>query len=90
MAAFVVHIANDPDDYVAKRIADEYPDEFAHKLNDNLYLVRSDKGTADFIATQLGFDGDTAISGAVLKMNKFFAGFASRALWDWLESATNQ
>lgn len=69
---------------VSERIAVQYPQHYA--LNNTFFLVRSDKIT-EKVAIDVGIKGDARIEdalGVVFKLNGTYAGYASRALWDWL------
>ena len=69
---------------VSERIAVQYPQHYV--LNNTFFLVRSDKIT-EKVAIDVGIKGDERIEdalGVVFKLNGTYAGYASRALWDWL------
>lgn len=69
---------------VSTRIEARYPQHYA--LNNTFFLVRSDKIT-EKVAIDVGIKGDERIEdalGVVFKLNGTYAGYASRALWDWL------
>ena len=71
-----------------ERIQAEYPDY--HQLSSTLFLVKS-KSIAEKVAQAVGIKGDDSIqSGVVFRLNHSYAGFTSRALWDWLEQAEAQ
>ena len=58
-------------------------------MADNLVLVASDD-IAEQVAQKVGIKGENRIegvTGAVFKLNGAYAGFASRALWEWLTEA---
>ena len=67
------------------RIQERYPD--CHKLGDTTFLVSSDD-IAEQVAQAVGIKGEEnerIQSGAVFRLNHSYAGFTSRALWDWLQ-----
>ena len=69
---------------VSKRIEAQYPQHYA--LNNTFFLVRSDEIT-EKVAIDVGIKGDERTEdalGVVFKLNGTYAGYASRALWDWL------
>lgn len=74
-------------DAVVARIQETYPDNY--EITRTCYLVHS-KNITEKIAATVGFKGESRIenaSGAVFKLNGAYSGFASRALWEWLDQA---
>ncbi len=89
---FVVVLAEEsggvPD--IAQRISDVYPS--AYRVAANVFLVPSDD-LAEDVAHKVGIKGDNridAVRGAVFSLNGAYAGYASRAMWDWLSEAVPQ
>lgn len=69
---------------VSKRIEMRYPQHYA--LNNTFFLVRSEEIT-EKVAIDVGIKGDERVEdalGVVFKLNGTYAGYAPRALWDWL------
>lgn len=69
---------------LVERIEDKYP--HCYKFNDLVYLVEGDF-LAEEVAVEVGIKGDDRVEkalGAVFKLNRSYAGYASRSLWDWL------
>ena len=76
-----------PNDAVASRIQETYPDNY--KITQTCCLVQS-KDITQKIAVTVGIKGENRIdnaTGAVFKLNGAYSGFASRALWEWLDQA---
>ena len=72
---------------VEDRVEREFPG--CYSINKTAFLVSSD-GLAETIAATVGIKGDDRVedaSGVVFRLNGTFAGYSSRALWDWLEQA---
>ena len=79
-----------PNDAVASRIQEAYPDNY--QITQDCYLVQS-KDITQKIATTVGIKGKGRVddaSGAVFKLNGAYSGFASRAMWEWLDQAEEQ
>ena len=77
---------------ISNRIQEQYPNPKHYKLSDNLFLVRSYSIT-DAVARSIGIKGDEAIehaTGVVFKLNAAYAGFAKRAIWEWLALPENE
>lgn len=76
-----------PNDAVASRIQEMYPDNY--EFTQTCYLVQS-RDITQKIAAIVGIKGENRIdnaSGAVFRLNGAYSGFASRALWEWLDQA---
>lgn len=92
MAVFAVFLQENSSvvhDQIAERIESAFPSTDHHRLSDNLYLVRGDT-IADKVARAIGIKGKEPIenaTGVVFKLNAAYAGFASRAIWEWLALA---
>ena len=75
---------------VADRIDNMYPT--AYRVAANVFLILSDD-LAEDVAHKIGIKGDSRIEdarGAVFKLNGAYAGYAPRAMWDWLSEAVPQ
>ena len=73
-----------------RRLREAYPRH--HLIADNLILVASED-IAELVAQKVGIKGESRIegvTGAVFKLNGAYAGFASRALWEWLTDVVPQ
>ena len=79
-----------PNDVVASRIQETYPDNY--EITQTCCLVQS-KDITQKIAVTVGIKGENRIdnaTGAVFRLNGAYSGFASRALWEWLDQAEEQ
>ena len=86
MPVFAV-ILNEPSAEVEQRLGQAYPGHF--RFTDTVFLVETD-GIAESVATGAGIKGNDRIEaarGVVFKLNKSYAGFTVRSLWDWLARA---
>ena len=89
MSVYAVVLDNENHDAV-ERIRTKYSNY--HELSRTLFLVHTD-AIADQVARTIGIKGDNRIEGAegvVFKLNHSYAGYTSRALWDWLTQAEEQ
>ena len=96
MAVFAVFLQEGPPEahlQIRQRIESRYPRPEHHQMSDNLYLVRSDS-IADEVARTVGIKGEEGkienATGVVFKLNAAYAGFASRAIWEWLALAERE
>ena len=79
-----------PNDAVASRIQETYPDNY--EITHTCCLVQS-KDISQKIAVTVGIKGENRIdnaTGVVFRLNGAYSGFASRALWEWLDQAEGQ
>ena len=84
MAIFMI-VADKQDEVMKQRLQDNYPDNYPYHENDRVFLVRTNDITEE-IAAKLGIIGDDRTSnGAVLKLDKYYAGHTSNVIWEWLE-----
>jgi len=86
MSVFAV-VLDAPNASAAARVQDQYPDHYP--LSDTLFLVKSDD-VAERVARAVGITADESAriqSGVVFRLDHFYSGFTSRALWEWLEQA---
>lgn len=84
-----IHIVllTEPNDDVAARIKEKYPD--CHQVTDAGFLVQTREITQD-VAVNAGIKGDDRVeeaTGVVFKLNGAYSGYAPRALWEWLGQA---
>ncbi len=83
MNVFAVMI-HEPDKNVPQRLAAEYGDGNVYAIASTTLLVQT-KDIAEQVAVAAGIKGEErSVSGVVFKLNRAYAGFTSRALWEWL------
>ena len=83
MNVFAVMI-HEPDKHVLQRLAAEYGDGNVYPIASTTLLVQT-KDLAEQVAVAAGIKGEErSVSGIVFKLNRAYAGFTSRALWEWL------
>ena len=84
MAIFMI-VADKQDEVMKQRLQDNYPDNYPYHENDRVFLVRTNDITEE-IAAKLGIKGDDEITnGVVLKLDRYYAGYTSNVIWEWLE-----
>lgn len=83
MAVYAVHLSGEAIEASAERLRDQYPENCHYQLSERFYLVTS-KGLSRDVARDLGFTSETGDAGAVFKLNAAYAGWDSRAMWEWL------
>lgn len=87
MAVMAVYI-QDLEPEVSARIKAEFPLPDHYPLANNLYLIRTDLLTSA-VAERLGIreaaQTEVTATGAVFKLNAAYAGYANRAIWEWLD-----
>ena len=91
MAVLAVYLQDDTPE-VRTRIKAEFPLPRHYELANNLYLVRTDLLTST-VAERLGIRGAEQIepaTGVVFKLNAAYAGYANRAIWEWLKQADSE
>ena len=84
MSVFAV-VLREPNPAIKERVERYYPSHFP--LSDACFLVASDT-IAETVAVKTGIKGEEQAekaSGVVFKLNSGYAGFTTRALWDWLK-----
>lgn len=78
-AVFIEH----PHEGAWSRLRSGYPDK--HLLSDTVALVRTN-GLANDVAVKLGIKGENReVGGVVFKLNRAYAGYSDRRVWEWLE-----
>ena len=80
-------VLTSPNENLASRIQETYPDSY--EVSQTCYLVQS-KDITQKVATAVGIKGKNRVadsSGAVFRLSGAYAGYASRALWEWLDQA---
>ncbi len=89
MAVFAIAL-NMENDEIHRRIEDSYPRN--HQFSSTLFLVQDDT-IPETVARNVGIKGDNRITdtgGVVFRLEGSYAGFTSRALWDWLRLVEEQ
>ena len=81
MRVFAV-LLDQPSQDAVQRLNDAYP-ENTYQVTDTSLLVRT-SDLAEDIAVSAGIKGDRIAPGVVFKLNGSYAGYSSRALWEWL------
>ena len=70
---------------VYDRLSEEYGTAKVYPVNDLTILVRT-KRLAEDVSVVAGIKGkDRSVSGVVFKLNRYYAGYAARSLWEWLQ-----
>ena len=87
MAIFAIALNNPADEVFRDRIELLYPSK-KYEFSPTLFFVQDDN-IPDVIARRLGIkvenDTDRIASGVVFRLEGSYAGYTSRALWDWLD-----
>ena len=89
MSLFAV-VLNEPNEKIAERIRDAYPDPDHIKVNETVYLVTGDM-LIDTLLEKSGLMGESAVAdaaGFALRLNGTYGGRTYRNIWDWFERAT--
>ena len=89
MSIFAI-ILKERNEEVTNLIEESYPDNYP--LSDSVFLVSRDT-LADKIAKEIKIKGDDRIEdalGVVFKLSGAYAGYASRALWEWLDKVEEE
>ena len=69
---------------VRSRLEDEYGVDNVYRFNTTTFLVRT-KRIAEHVARTAGIKGEERLApGVVFKLNRAYAGFTARSLWEWL------
>ncbi len=83
MHVFAV-VLNEENADITDRIKKTYPKHY--EFSKTLFLVASDS-IAETVAIAVGIKGADRVEtagGVVFKLNRAYAGYTGRALWDWL------
>lgn len=84
MNAFAVMI-QDPQAPTYDRLTEKYDSTNVYRVNELTFLVRT-KRLAEDVSVVAGIKGeDRFVSGVVFKLNRYYAGYAARSLWEWLQ-----
>lgn len=76
----------EPDTRTLDNLNREYDSVNVYRLNDVTFLVRT-KRLAEDVSVAAGIKGeDRFVSGVVFKLNRSYAGYTSRSLWEWLQA----
>ena len=89
MSVFAV-VLNEAHPDVVERIENAYPDFY--QLSNTFFLVQSN-ALARKVAAAVGIKGDDRIEdaqGVVFRLNRAYAGYSSRDLWEWLGQAEEE
>jgi hypothetical protein len=85
MNTFAVMLQASGDPRTLDRLNEKYESDNVYRVNATTFLVRT-KGLAEDVAVAAGIKGeDRFASGVVFKLNRSYAGFAARSLWEWLQ-----
>lgn len=89
MNAFGILIHN-PDDRVSERLRRKYESDRLYEISATTILVRT-TDLAEDVAVAAGIKGeDRFVTGVVFKLDRAYAGYASRSLWEWLQLAETE
>ena len=83
MAVFAVHLSGDAVEDQAKRLREAYPRPQSYRVSERFYLVRSEDISSG-VAEKLGLTDTENQSGAVFKLNRAYAGWDKRTMWEWM------
>ena len=78
-----VAIIEQPHEEAWRRLEDAYADR--HLLSNTTALIRTE-GLANDVAVTLGIKGENrVVGGVVFKLNRAYAGYTDRKVWEWLQ-----
>lgn len=83
MTTFVVHLSDENVESQASLLREEFPEPQHYRVSERFYLVRAD-ALSDSVAQRLGFNDTTRKPGSVFKLNRAYAGWDKRTMWEWL------
>ena len=83
MATFVVHLSDEDVEGQAKHLREAFPEPNHYRVSERFFLVRAD-ALSDSVAQTLGFNDTKGWPGAVFKLNRAYAGWDRRAMWEWM------
>ena len=76
-------ILEQPHEDVWSRLRSGYPDKYL--LSDTVALVRANS-LANDVAVRVGIKGENrVVGGVVFKLNRAYAGYTDRKVWEWLK-----
>ena len=84
MNTFAVMI-REPEARTLESLNDQYEPDNVYRINSTTFLVRT-KQLAEAVSVAAGIKGeDRFASGVVFKLNRSYAGYTARSLWEWLQ-----
>ncbi|WP_419938706.1 hypothetical protein [Candidatus Palauibacter sp.] len=84
MNTFAVMI-REPEARTLESLNDQYEPDNVYQINSTTFLVRT-KQLAEAVSVAAGIKGeDRFASGVVFKLNRSYAGYTARSLWEWLQ-----
>lgn len=86
MNVFAVMV-RDPDTPTLESLEEKYEPANVYRVNDMTFLVRTRQLTEDVSVAAKIKGADRAASGVVFKLNRSYAGYTARSLWEWLREA---
>lgn len=89
MAIFGI-LLQDPDSRVIEHLRQQYGSSQLYELSETIILLRTDQ-LAEDVAIAAKIKGEERFAaGVVFKLNRAYAGYASRSLWEWLRLAEEE
>ena len=83
-------LIHDPDERVGDRLRRKYGTESLYEVSPTTILLRTKELTED-VAVAAGIKGkERIVTGVVFKLNRAYAGYTSRSLWQWLQLAETE
>ena len=84
MNTFAVMI-REPEARTLESLNDQYEPDNVYRINSTTFLVRT-KQLAEAVSVAAGIKGEDGFaSGVVFKLNRSYAGYTARSLWEWLQ-----
>ena len=84
MNTFAVMI-REPDARTLESLNDQYEPDNVYQINSTTFLVRT-RQLAEAVSVAAGIKGeDRFASGVVFRLNRSYAGYTARSLWEWLQ-----
>lgn len=89
MHVFSILIHN-PDERVSERLHQKYGSDSLYTISETTILLRT-RELAEDVAVAAGIKGEERfVTGVVFKLNRAYAGYTSRSLWEWLRLAETE
>ena len=86
MNAFAILI-HEPNPRVPEGLRRKYGSDSLYTITETTFLIRTGE-LAEDVAVSAGIKGpERFVTGVVFKLNKAYAGYTARSLWEWLRQA---
>ena len=83
-------LLQDPEGRVVEQLRQKYGDSRLYQISETTTLLRTTE-LAEDVAIAAGIKGEERFAtGIVFKLNRAYAGYASRSLWEWLQLAEEE